>query len=178
MEQHKTAIIAAISVNKLKPLDFPLIDAANGFLKNFGLNAMSENEFELAMIAVKQTIATFKDGMNLKQKIPSMNDAQSAKFLGDKSVFLVHGPVQKYTNNIVEIEFNCDSKGGIRLPNGEIVKDSLVSLTRRYNREFEITDKTEAGETTKYAWRVSKEKHPEITRNMTIKQYIKTLWEG
>ena len=180
MNPQHIAVMSVLGLQTLKPVEVGVMDMANAFLRKADHEPMNIKEFKQVLKEVKTTSATFKDGkMTAKRKLPNMNDEQTAKFLGDKSLFLIHKPARIKKDKIVEVEFNCDGKGGIRLPNGEITNKSLVELVMKFTHENGI-EVTHASETTKYAWKINPDKHPEIKgkRNMHIKRYLQDYVKG
>jgi len=175
-QNHVLAVVMANSMNSIRELDFSKFDLANRFLKSSKEPEMTKREFDKALALVQKNFVGFgENGVEFqKRKAKQMTDADNAKVLGGKSLFLYHYPAWRRLKKVIEVEFNYDGKGGIRFEDGTTTSDSLVSVVRKITKDNGLEGVSHASEITKAALKVRAKRHPEVGRKNTlnIKDYV------
>lgn len=175
IQQQAIVAIAGISVFKRYD-DKALIKGTNHLLVTGGYEPLSEEEFnsaieELVELKVLRKNKKYWEILGQPQPLNFRNDEQRAQFLNEP-LFLENDEVQGYV-----IEFNCDGKGGKRLPDGKVVNTSLASLTQELRQEYNITRGDSSGVNN---WVVSAAHHPTAPSKKTerkLRNYLRLLDE-
>jgi len=162
-QNHVLAVVMANSMNSIRELDFSKFDLANRFLKSSKEPEMTKREFDKALSIVNSSKFFFEgEEVRIEKKRTTLNNKKMVEILAGRSVTLYHHAVLKKADKIVEIQFNCDGRGSIKLANGEIVKDNLSSIARMYANDHGIGKTGSTADISKVAWKVAPDKHPEI----------------
>ena len=179
MNPQHIAVMSVLGLQTLKPVEVGVMDMANAFLRKADHEPMNIKEFKQVLKEVKTTSATFKDGkMTAKRKLPNLNDKATTKILNGKVIHFYHYPIYCKKGKMVTIEFNYDGNGGIRFEDGTTSTQHLQDTNRSLASKYGVTLKGGMN-TSKYAWRIIANKHPEVDKNnIHIKEYMDNYFKG